>query len=456
MMILGDALMVGLCYALVTYWLHGVNVFFPPSRHFIPVPIVVMIWTCLLHFFKMYESFRVKELAETFFIIFKAAVAGFVLLSFAIYITKLVFVTRSDVVAVSMFASLVLAFEKTALMFFFRYSRHRGFNFKNVLIVGTGKRAQRFMDMIHTHSQWGYRIIGLVDDESKIGHTVSGHPVIGSLKDVPNIIHNNVVDDIVFIVPRGWLGRIEGIIQFCEIEGIRVNVAVDHFELKISRARQADLHGFPLIVFESAPDKVWHLLFKRWFDILLTLLTLAVFWPLFVSIALLVKATSRGPILFKQERLGLNGRKFMLYKFRTMVQDAEKILDELRKHNEMSGPVFKMAKDPRLTQIGTLLRKFSLDELPQLWNVLKGDMSLVGPRPPIPSEVSKYDSWHRRRLSMRPGLTCLWQVNGRNKITDFDDWMKLDLEYIDNWSLFLDCMIILKTVPAVFLGVGAK
>jgi exopolysaccharide biosynthesis polyprenyl glycosylphosphotransferase len=201
---------------------------------------------------------------------------------------------------------------------------------------------------------------------------------------------------------------------------------------------------------------VWQLLIKRGIDIAGALLGLAVLIPFGVLTAVLVKLTSPGPVFFRQTRSGLNGRTFTLLKYRTMYRDAEARLKELKDKNEMQGPVFKMENDPRVTPLGRLLRKFSIDEFPQLWNVLVGDMSLVGPRPPIPSEVDQYDPWHRRRLSMRPGITCIWQVRGRNKITDFDEWMRLDLEYIDTWSLWLDIEILMKTIPVVVFGVGAK
>jgi len=233
-------------------------------------------------------------------------------------------------------------------------------------------------------------------------------------------------------------------------------VAVDYFKLKFSRAKQTDLGGFPLLTFESTPDRLWCLLIKRLFDAVSSGIALLVLAPIFAIIAIIIKATSKGPVFFRQKRCGLNGRTFILYKFRTMVEGAEARLDELIKHNEMNGPVFKMENDPRLTRVGKFLRKTSLDELPQLWNVFKGEMSLVGPRPPIPKEVEQYDNWQRRRLSMRPGIICLWQVNGRNRIVDFNEWARLDLEYIDNWSLGLDFKILLKTIPAVLFARGAK
>ncbi|MDP2906177.1 MAG: sugar transferase, partial [Candidatus Omnitrophota bacterium] len=285
---------------------------------------------------------------------------------------------------------------------------------------------------------------------------ISGCPVIGIFKDIPDIIHNNVIDEVLFIVPRSWLTKIEEIMRFCESEGVRIHLAVDYFELQFTKSKQTDLNGFPLLTFESTPDRLWHLLVKRLMDVSCSGIALFVLSPVFLTLGILIKKTSHGPIFFKQTRCSLNGRKFTLYKFRTMDADAEVRLKDVINGNEMNGPVFKMENDPRLTKVGRFLRKFSLDELPQLWNVFRGDMSLVGPRPPLPSEVEKYDNWQRRRLSVRPGLTCLWQVNGRNKITDFNDWANLDLKYIDNWSLWLDMKIIFKTVPVMLSGAGAK
>jgi len=243
---------------------------------------------------------------------------------------------------------------------------------------------------------------------------------------------------------------------FFETEGISIHLAVDYFQLTLSQGRQNELNGFPLITFETTPNKFLHLIFKRLSDIVISSLSLTVLSPFLLVISVLIKATSPGSVFFKQVRCGLNGRKFTMYKFRTMVNGAEARLEALLAKNQMQGPVFKMDHDPRVTRVGRLLRKMSLDELPQLFNVLKGDMSIVGPRPPIPKEVKSYEPWHRRRLSMRPGITCIWQVNGRNAITDFNRWTKLDLYYIDHWSLGLDLKIMLKTIPTVILGVGAK
>ena len=267
---------------------------------------------------------------------------------------------------------------------------------------------------------------------------------------MPEIINRKIIDEIVFIVPRSWLNKIEDTMLYCESAGIKVNLAVNIFELKFSKAKQTDLQGFPLLTFETTTAKVGHLFIKRVLDFICSGIGLIVLSPLFLIVSMFIKMTSEGPVFFKQERCTLYGRKFMFYKFRTMVVDAEERLKELAEYNEMDGPVFKMTNDPRVTKIGKWLRKSSIDELPQLWNVLKGDMSLVGPRPPLIPEVENYDTWQRRRLSMRPGITCIWQSCGRNKIVDFKEWMKLDLEYIDNWSLSLDFKILFKTIPVVW------
>lgn len=421
------------------------------------LPLLIAIWGVLLHYFGMYESCRTARISRLFFIILKTTVFGFFVFNSITYFLKVPYLSRMFVVFIFGFSALLIGIEKLIMIFVLRYARKKGLNYRNILIIGTGKRAQNFIDVVHMHSEWGLRIFGLVDDnEEMIGNTIRGYKVIGKLSDVADIIHSNVIDEIVIVVPRSWLVKLEDVIRFCETEGHKIHLAVDYFDLQFARAKQTELNGLPLLTFESTPDKIWHLLLKRSLDILLSGVALIISFPLFLIISVLIKMTSKGAVFFKQIRCGLNGREFVLYKFRTMDEDAEERLAELRRYNEMDGPVFKMKNDPRLTKVGAFLRKTSLDELPQLWNVFKGNMSIVGPRPPIPNEVNKYEPWHRRRLSMRPGITCLWQVNGRNNISDFNKWIKLDLDYIDHWSLWLDCKIMFKTVPTVLMGIGAK
>jgi len=251
------------------------------------------------------------------------------------------------------------------------------------------------------------------------------------------------------------LNKISEAILACEREGVGTAISLDLYNPKIATVRQTNFNGIPLLEFDTFRAKQWQLFVKRTLDILIALIGLIACMPLFAVVALAIKTTSRGPILYRQTRCGLNGRKFTLYKFRSMIVGAEMKRRELEKMNEMNGPVFKIKRDPRITPVGRILRKFSIDELPQLWNVLKGDMSIVGPRPPLPVEVEIYEVWQRRRLSLKPGLTCIWQVSGRNKV-DFDRWMAMDLEYIDHWSLWLDFKIMFKTLFVVLFGYGAS
>jgi len=244
-------------------------------------------------------------------------------------------------------------------------------------------------------------------------------------------------------------------VVLCQEMGTRAVVLADLYPSLYAQVRAEEFFELPALLFDSVRPRQGELVVKELFDRMVAALALALALPVLAASAVAIKIFSRGPILFKQKRLGLNGRKFTMYKFRTMVPQAEKLKEGLARYNEMDGPVFKIGDDPRITRIGRFLRRTSLDELPQIINVLKGDMSLVGPRPPLANEVEQYDPWQRRRLAFKPGITCLWQISGRNNV-NFEKWMKLDLEYIDNWSLWLDAKILAKTIPAVLTGRGAK
>jgi len=333
--------------------------------------------------------------------------------------------------------------------------RRHGYNYRHVVVIGTGERAINFTEKVKKHPEWGMKIDYILDYdlETRMQEAQSGS-AHGSVKDLEKIIKYNPVDDVIFIVPRSGLDKIKDAVYICETYGIKATLALDLFNLKIARAKQTDIEGMPLITFETTIGSEWQLFIKRSMDIAVSLAGLVILSPLFLFVILLIKATSPGPAFYLQRRIGLNGRPFIMYKFRTMHKGSHQRLMEFTDMNIMGGPVFKIKNDPRVTPIGKFLRKFSIDELPQLYNVLIGHMSLVGPRPPLPKEVMQYHPWQRRRLSLRPGLTCLWQISGRNRI-NFEEWMKLDLQYIDNWSLWLDIKILIKTVPVVLFGVGA-
>ena len=272
-----------------------------------------------------------------------------------------------------------------------------------------------------------------------------------------SLLHERSANGVILSARHTYFDQVEKVIELCELEGVEVWLLADFFKTRISQTSVDDFLGRPTVVFRSAPEASWQGVAKQVLDFAGALAVLLVVSPLLLLAALAVKLTSPGPVFFRQERSGLNGRPFTMLKFRTMVSDAEQLKAELASFNEMDGPVFKVTNDPRVTPLGRLLRKWSIDELPQLWNVLRFEMSLVGPRPLPVDEIRRInDPAHRRRLSVKPGLTCLWQISGRNDVASFKEWVRLDLEYIDNWSLWLDVKILLKTIPVVLTGAGAK
>ena len=322
-----------------------------------------------------------------------------------------------------------------------------------VLVVGTGEPAERLgrtLEVVAGVSISGFLATGRAPLVLQLGQDYPIYP----LSDLPRLLGAHVVDEILFAVESPELAKLEDVFLLCDEEGVRTRVAVDFFPHVNSEIRLENLGETQLLTFSAAPDDDLLLLVKRAIDVSIAAVVILVGWPLMLVIAAAVRLSSPGPALFSQERCGLNGRRFQVYKFRSMLLGAEQRQSELL-HLSRRQTAPKIPNDPRLTPIGRYLRRFSLDELPQLVNVLRGEMSLVGPRPAIPSEVAQYQRWQRRRLRMRPGLTCLWAVNGRDAV-DFDTWMKLDLEYIDNWSLGLDCKILLQTIPQVLSGRGAS
>jgi len=352
------------------------------------------------------------------------------------------------------FDLLFLSVFRAGIKLFLKIKNSKRNHLQNIIIIGTRSLALNFIQKVKENKEWRVKILGLLDwEENQKGKFISGIQVIGTLKDLPQLIKSSHIDYIIYAVPRRFLNLIQDSISICEKMGVSTCILADYFPNRFSKQKLFTFEDKPFIYNSPAPKKEEGVLAKEIFDRTLSFMLLIFFSPLILLISLLVKASSKGPVFFKQQRVGLNGRRFTFYKFRTMVENAEQLKQTLLDKNEMDGPVFKIREDPRITRLGKFLRKTSLDELPQLFNVFSGDMSLVGPRPPLPEEVSRYDLWHRRRLSMKPGLTCLWQVNGRNKIS-FENWMNLDLEYIDNWSLFLDLKILLKTIPAVLSESG--
>jgi exopolysaccharide biosynthesis polyprenyl glycosylphosphotransferase len=425
-------------------------------RQHIPMLILsVLLWVTGLYFNGMYGALRTKSLTNIGGIVARATFFFLVGLGAMIFLFEMMYVGRFLIMLFMVLTFLALTAEKIFMFSGLKYLRKKGFNQRRMVIVGTGKRAVALIHRIKNHPEWGFKILGAIEDEPGRGVArVDGIEVIGNIDNIGEILKKEAVDEVMVVVPRSRLNFIEKAVLSCEIVGVKVVVAMDLFNLKLARARHTDLEGIPFVSFETTVANAWQLIAKRLMDIVLSLTGIVLGLPFFLATALAIKMTSKGPVIFKQQRVGLNSRKFILYKFRTMYSGADELRAAMEAKNELDGPAFKMKRDTRVTPVGRVLRKLSIDELPQLFNVLAGHMSLIGPRALATYEMDKIELWQRRRFSMRPGLTCLWQVNGRNKL-DFNTWMKLDLDYLDNWSLWLDMKILAKTIPVVLFGIGA-
>jgi len=444
---------------------------YPLSEYLPLLPLALMIWGSLLLSSGRYRSHRTVPILDEGWAILRVCLTSAVAFTLILYVGRLDErllgndkISRFWVFLFAVLACLFLLTEKLAIRTTSRYIRLRGYNYRTVLIVGTSPAALRIADSIRGHRFWGFRVLGFIGGMGGMGGTGDDpaepwdgpYPLLGEVEDIPRIVESHVVDDVIFAVHRRELDRLEDLFLSLQEQGIRTRFAMDLFPHTRARIEMEELDGMPLLSFSTTPTSQIQLMAKRALDVALASLLLLLALPVVPLIAAAIKLSSGGgSVLFRQTRCGLNGRFFTLYKFRTMVEDAEERRRELMHLNEMKGPVFKLRSDPRVTWLGRILRRFSLDELPQFWNVLRGDMSLVGPRPPIPEEVAQYQRWQRRRLAMKPGLTCLWQISGRNNI-DFERWMQLDLEYIDSWSPMLDLKILLKTIPVVLSGKGAS
>lgn len=425
------------------------------SEYLVFFSLVVSSWCLVLYLNGMYRPLRTRAFWMPLWTVIKSAFLADLAFGMFVFLLKFRFINRRFFVLFAVLSFVLISTEKILIYYLIQYIRRHGRNQKHLLIVGTGRRAADFIHRIKMHPEWGLTILGAVDDEPGRGvEHVEGVKIIGSLQDIPELLHGYAIDEVAFVVPRLRLHYLEKAIRQCEIEGVEVTIAVDLFDMKIAKAYQTDLDGMPLLTFKTTVPSEWDLFWKRVIDISIAGFGVLIFSPFFVVFSILIRLTSKGPIFFRQKRVGLNGRDFIMLKFRTMYTGAQLELSQVDIYREIYAPPWKQKKLSYVTPVGKLLRKFSLDELPQLFNVLWGHMSLVGPRPTLPQEVRQYEAWHRRRFSMRPGLTCLWQVKGRREI-GFSEWMEMDLEYLDHWSLWLDFEILIKTIPAVLFGHGA-
>ncbi len=405
----------------------------------------------------LFLSHRDDRLLKQLLAVVKAAAVSIV---FSLFVV--VFFTRKGLdrefllyFGTSVFAAILIF--RLALRLFLWNIRRRGFNFRQALVVGANRRSRRLVEVFTVFGRYGYQIIGIVDDDPARMEVFGEKPVkyLGPCASLETFLANHVVDELYITLPvRSFYEEIRNIAHLCESVGIPVRMVADLFPLQIATSRVTRIEDIPLLSLATGPEVHGQLLLKRAFDFAASSVLLALFAPLFFVVGILIKAESPGPVFFKQERVGLNQRRFKIFKFRSMRADAEKLRKELEEHNEADGPVFKIRNDPRVTRVGRFIRKYSIDELPQLINVWLGHMSLVGPRPPIPAEVEQYTWDQRRRLSVKPGMTGLWQVSGRSDV-NFQDWVDMDLAYIDSWTFLQDIRILIKTVQVVLQGKGA-
>ncbi len=429
-------------YPISTYW---------------PVLLVMMLgWPLVGYALGVYQNLELSTRLRLLVNIFKMVVAGLLVIYAGLYLTKSgELISRSFVVVAGATAMVLLAVGRWLFLAGAEWIRERFGRYHYILLVGTGSKALALAGLIEEGESMGLRLVGFVDiygrEAGELNTANCTYPVIQAQQVLPTL-RRWVVDEVIFAVDLEDLPRLRPLLNDCAREGVNTHVQLGF--PAFSRIYLEKLRDVPLLSLATTPDSELLLFAKRVFDLVTSGIALMALSPVMAIIALLVKFTSPGPIFYRQVRSGLGGRRFTIYKFRSMVENADELRSALSAFNELRGPVFKMSQDPRCTWLGRWLRRFSLDELPQLWNVFRGEMSFVGPRPALPAEVEQYEPWQRRRLRMRPGLTCTWVLEGRNSV-DFERLIQLDLSYIDHWSLWLDLKISLKTIPLVLLGRGA-
>jgi exopolysaccharide biosynthesis polyprenyl glycosylphosphotransferase len=461
--VLADAALAGASFwaaYVVRNQLHSMRPLYPAVYYYWLTPVVILTCMGVGLATGIYREIREELLYRVFADPLKVALISTTLLFAFISALQLAYISRLllglygliDLTAAILFRLMARRFSATL---------RRAFSgWRHFLLVGDSRGALEIARHIELNENRGTRLDGFAAVNPGAAGKLNQqglrrqYPVY-SLAELPQLLRQRVIDEVIFAVSKDELDAVEPTFLICEQEGVRTRLLLSFFPQTYSRVSLERLREMPLLTFSTTPENDYLLLAKRLADFLMALTLVIILSPLLLTLALLIKLTSLGPVLYIQTRCGLGGRQFRLYKFRSMRVNADMLQAELRPLNEVDGPVFKMKNDPRCTSIGRVMRKFSLDELPQLLNILKGDMSFVGPRPPLPEEVERYEPWQRRRLRMKPGLTCLWALEGRSAL-DFRRWMELDLEYIDHWSPALDWKILAKTIPVVLSGRGAS
>jgi exopolysaccharide biosynthesis polyprenyl glycosylphosphotransferase len=413
--------------------------------------IILPVWYFVISRFGLYNSQRLQSLSFITWSLIKVQFVAVIISASLIFLLEPQGLSRLLLGYFVLFSTCFLMATKVGGRLVLHLFRKMGYNYRNIIVVGCSDKALDFITAIEGHRQWGLNFVGIVQISDILpDQNLSRYRLLGKLDDLVEICKDNPIDEVVFCLSKEYLPLLDEYVRELEILGITARMVLDLFDLQSSKTELSFFHDeIPVLTFHSKVLDHNQLILKRGMDIIGALVGLLLTAVVFPFIAFVVKLDSPGPLLFGQKRVRENGRIFTCWKFRSMYEDAEDQKKELLLQNEMSGAMFKLQNDPRITRVGRFLRKTSLDELPQFWNVLRGEMSLVGTRPPTPDEVATYDNWHRRRISIKPGITGLWQVSGRNKITNFDEVVRLDLLYIDTWSLWSDLKIICKTFLVV-------
>lgn len=403
----------------------------------------------------VYRLRRGATAVDEIYAVINGVTTGFVVMVFIVFFWRPLVYSRLIFVYAAGLMILLLTLARLVRRGLLSALRKRGAGVSRVLIVGAGEIGRRVMRNLVARPDLGYQVVGFVDDDPERGSTDIGRfHALGDTSRVPALLKQQPIEEVIITLPSSAQPKISWLVEETIKAGALPRLVPDLYQMSLSRVTVEDVAGIPMLTPYDTRLSPWATAFKRAVDVLGSALGLIVLSPLLLLIAVAIRLDSPGPIIFKQRRIGRHGRSFYMYKFRSMVANAEALKDQVRHLNEADGPLFKIRDDPRITRVGRILRRTSLDELPQFWNVLRGDMSLVGPRPALPEEAAGYREWQRSRLNAAPGITGLWQVSGRSDLP-FDEMILLDLYYIENWSPLLDLSILLRTVPIVLFGKGA-